>query len=91
MAYLFIGILLGIVLEKFLVPIFETLLELFTYKVSESATISQLNSQAYVADFKREYPETVETSELQPCIGFDTSVTDSCENDDCDCKVKIGF
>ncbi len=71
-SYLCIGIILGIVIERYIFPIMDLKLEAFQYKESEKATIYQLNAQELVAEFNREYPEFSqgETQELMPAIGF---------------------
>ena len=101
MEYLYLGIFLGIILDKFLFPFFELLQERITYSVTVGATRSQMKAQKLVCDFKREYPEVEEIAEQMPAIGFhfpqEESQFDYDEDDDCDCdcdnklKNKIGF
>lgn len=72
LAYLFFGIIVGIVIERFIFPIIDLKLEVFQYKETEKATAYQLNTQELVAEFNREYPEfnQGEVPELTPAIGF---------------------
>lgn len=69
---IFLGILIGLLIEKYLFPIFDTSLEVFNYKQSEKATIYQLNAQEQAVLFSRKYPESsnMPNQELSPAIGF---------------------
>lgn len=71
-SYLFAGIILGILLEKYIFPIIDLKIEVLQYKETEKATVCQLNTQELVAEFNREYPEfnQGEVPELTPAIGF---------------------
>ncbi len=71
-AYLCVGIILGILLEKYIFPIIDLKIEVLQYKETEKATIYQLNAQELLAEFNREYPELSqgEIPELTPAIGF---------------------
>jgi len=95
MEYLYLGIILGIVLNKFIFPFFELLQERITYSVTVGATRSQIKAQKLVCDFQREYPESEEIVEGSPAIGFQYIPEESQfeEDDDCDDKLqnKIGF
>jgi hypothetical protein len=69
---LFIGILIGLLIQKYIFPIIDLWLSVYEYKQSEIITIYQLNAQEQVALFNREYPELDENQnkELTPAIGF---------------------
>lgn len=57
---------------KYIEPILDVLLEVFTYRNSERITEHQLNAQAMTMEFIRAYPESTQdmSQELQPLIGF---------------------
>ena len=93
-SYLCIGIILGIVIERYIFPIIDLKLEVLQYKESEKATIYQLNAQGLVAEFNREYPEfnQGEVPELTPAIGFmHTQQNEDMYEDEEECKNKIGY
>jgi len=70
--FIFIGIFIGILIERYLFVIFDLYLQVFQYKQSVNATMYQLQSQEAVILFNREYPESNDnkTKELSPAIGF---------------------
>lgn len=93
-AYLFIGIIIGIVIERYIFPIIDLKLEVLQYKESEKATIYQLNAQELLALFNREYPELNDTQkpELTPAIGFiHNSPDEDMYYEEENCKNKIGY
>lgn len=92
--YLFVGVIIGILVERYVFPIFDIMHELLTYKAGEKANELQLNVKGMFAEFDRAYPETVEGyQEESPAIGFQISPTMSEFEDDEeeDCNGKIGF
>lgn len=64
--------ILGTFTNRYLIPIFDLLLDVFSYKQSEKVTMYQLNTQELVAEFHRRYPEMNDNQyqELTPTIGF---------------------
>lgn len=94
MTYLFLGILIGILYEKFIVPLIELWTEVYTYKKSIKATEYQLKSTELANEFNKKYPEAKDDSqELQPCIGYHFEAESEeylDEDDNCEDK-KIGF
>lgn len=90
MGYLFIGILCGIVIEKYIFPYFDIKVEVFTHKASVEATAHQLEAQEMAVLFNRQYPETKEPiEEKTPAIGFAINNSETFD-DDCEDR-KIGF
>lgn len=70
---LFIGILLGIMMERYIFPIFDTLLDIFSIKQSKIATKYNISIQKMNLDLIRDYPElTKEDMEQEQihAIGF---------------------
>jgi len=96
MAYLFLGIIIGVVSDKYLFPILDLFLDVFQYKQSEKAADYQLSMQAKTFDFARDYPESQQNNqELQPAIGFvheypEEDFYDE-EDEEENYKGKIGF
>lgn len=97
-SYLFIGIICGILIERYLFPTLDIYLDVFTHKQTEKATDYQLNAQAMTMEFLREYPEANQNyQELQPAIGFCASPEEEQYNDlyeddiDNRLKNKIGY
>ena len=99
---IFLGIVVGVLGYKYILPWFDINLEVYNYKKSVDATDYQLTSQAYLAEFKRDYPETEENyQQKEPCIGFHHPQSEVEELDyeeyecdgNCKCKSKnsIGF
>lgn len=72
----FCGLFVGVLIDKYLFPIFDLLLDVFSYKKSEKATMYQLSAQELAAEFYRKYPEMKndqcqgQYQELTPAIGF---------------------
>lgn len=71
MEYLYLGIIIGVVINKFIFPFFELLQERITYSVTVGATKSQMKAQQVVCDFNRKYPEYEGVAEKSPAIGFE--------------------
>jgi hypothetical protein len=85
---LFLGVILGMLIQKYIFPVFDMLLDIYSYKQSEKVTIYQLNAQEQIALFNREYPEVnnEEIRELTPAIGFTYSNQDNdiyCDDEEC--------
>lgn len=100
MSYLFIffGIFIGILIERYIFVIFDLLIEIFQYKQSNKATNYQLQAKEAVIIFERKYPELNKNSqELTPAIGFNyVDSNDLYENDEededcCNNKRKIKY
>ena len=98
MQYLFIGILLGIVINMYIFPLIDTLFEIYTYKMTEIATVSKIKSESMAREYEIKYPEKEDSS--TNVIGFhydDAAVEDeqydyNDEDEELnDCKNKIGF
>ena len=70
--FIFIGVIIGILCERYLFSILDLYLQVFQHKQSVNATMYQLKSQEAVILFNREYPESNsnKTKELSPAIGF---------------------
>lgn len=54
---IFEGIIIGILVEKYVFPYFEILFEVFTAKRSEEIAAYNANIQSISCDLLREYPE----------------------------------
>lgn len=70
---LFIGILLGIMMERYIFPIFDTLLDIFSIKQSKIATKDNIFMQKMNLDLMRDYPELTKEDmgqEQVHAIGF---------------------
>jgi uncharacterized membrane protein YgaE (UPF0421/DUF939 family) len=91
MQYLFIGILIGIIINTYLLPIFDTLLEIYTYKMSEIATSSKIRAESMVKKYELKYPSIEESA--TNVVGFQYEQPEEIYEDDDleDCKNKIGF
>lgn len=91
MQYLFIGILLGIVIDKYIFPLIDTLFEVFTYKISIKATAYKIQSESIAREYEKKYPEVEETA--TNVVGFHMDNSEEYYDDDIeeDCKNKIGF
>ena len=91
--FIFIGIFIGILIERYLFAIFDLYFQVFQYKKSVKATMYQLQSQEAVILFNREYPESNDnkTKELSPAIGFSCASPneDILYYDDEECKNKF--
>jgi len=70
--FIFIGVIIGILCERYLFVILDLYLQVFQHKQSVNATMYQLQSQEAVILFNREYPESNsnKTKELSSAIGF---------------------
>ena len=67
MEWLFI--IIGIIIAKYIFPIFDVLLECFTYRMTVSATKNDIKAKKIVAEYEKEYGN--ETVERMPAIGFE--------------------
>lgn len=94
---IFIGILLGIIIEKYVFSYFDILYEKFTYKQTITCTKYKVESQTLAKEFELKYGEL---QELPPAIGFkiqssNVECDEDCDDDGCECedikKNKIGF
>jgi len=91
---LFIGIFIGILVELYLFPLLDGLMQVINYKLSEIATTYNLNAQEKAALFYKKYPELNpnQNKELSPAIGF-TCVSPNEDilyyDDDEECKNKF--
>ncbi len=92
MDFLFVGIILGIFIEHYVVPYLDTKFEVFVVKENEKATKHQLNTQAASFDFMRQYPEAQQNNYQcdTQAIGFQYAPSLDYDEDN-DCKNKIGF
>ena len=82
MELLYLGIILGIFIDKYIFPFLDLMQERITYSVTVGATRKQIQAQKIVADFSREYPECSEdVPEKQPAIGFQYVSEDEYEED----------
>jgi hypothetical protein len=94
MQYLFIGIILGIIIEKYVFPFIDTIFEVFTYKISVHATEYKVQSETMAKEFELKYPEVEESATNVIGYQYDDSPDKYYyeEDDDIDdCKNKIGF
>lgn len=91
MEYLFIGLILGIIVDKYIFSIFDIFLEIFQYKMSEIATTSKIKSEIMAREYELKYPEKEESS--TNLIGYQYEQPEEIYEDDelDDCKNKIGF
>lgn len=85
---LFLGVILGMLIQKYIFPVFDMLLDIYSYKQSEKVTIYKLNAQEQIALFNRKYPEVnnEEIRESTPAIGFTYSNQDNdiyCDDEEC--------
>ena len=79
--FLFLGIFLGIIIDKFIFPVFDILLDVFTYAQTEKSSAYQSNVKAKACELIRNYPELqldqqTQPRELHPAIGFIQSPSD---------------
>lgn len=92
---IFIGMVVGVLGYKYVLPWLDMILELNNFKKSVDATSYQLQAQELVALFQREYPETKEVEQKESCIGFHYEQPEEqcCDDEDCEdeCKRSIGF
>lgn len=90
MQYLFLGILFGLVVEKYIFPFLDGLFEVYSYKMSEFATASKIKSESMAREYELKYPETEEIA--TNAIGYQYEPEEECYDEDLeDCKNKIGF
>lgn len=81
---IFEGIIIGILVEKYVFPYFEILFEVYTAKKSKIIANYNADIQAVSYDLMREYPEISNKNTNQEqvnVVGFDCQ-TDSDETDD---------
>lgn len=69
---IFSGLLLGIIIEKYVFPILDILFEIFTAKTSKEITEHNLNIQEMSCELLRAYPELKDgnVAEQINAIGF---------------------
>jgi len=78
---MFIGVLMGILIQQYIFPIFDLLLEVFSIKQSEVATIHNLNIQEMSCEFAREYPE-INANKIQEQTNLIGFTCNSAEDED---------
>lgn len=92
MEYILLGVIIGIVIDKYIFPIFDMLLELLTYQITKLCTSIQIDINL----MSLEYQEMAEQGQpLTPVVGFHAGMEqydEDDEDDDEDNKnKKIGF
>ena len=87
--YLFLGIIIGLLAERFLFPIIDLATEIITYRLSVNATKYQIQSQTIAKEFEKKYPEVEECG--THAIGFHCEdMAEDYDEDDFEDK-RIGF
>ena len=87
----YIGIFIGLMLERYILPIFDTYFEIFNYRKAEQITLHNLNIKAMNLDFTRKYPEASgEPYQQTQAIGFDHPQVQN-EDYNCEDMNRIGF
>lgn len=81
---LFSGLLLGIIIEKYIFPALDIIFEVFTAKTSEIITEHNLNIQSMSCELLRVYPELKDgnVAEQVNAIGFQCQSDDGVEEED---------
>lgn len=69
MVYIFLGIIIGIAINRWISPIFDILLEEFVHKRNIKITKHQLAAQALVREHENKYPNVPEENQTN-AIGF---------------------
>lgn len=91
MEYLLIGLAIGFIVDRYVFPILDMLLEMIQYKVTNKCTAIQIDTNL----LSLEYEEIINSrNELTPAIGFVAgSSHDDLEeyDDDDENRSKIGF
>ncbi len=92
MAHFLVGILVGVCIAKWIIPIIDISFEVYGAKKAIKATQYTLDAQERAINFYRKYPEAKEDSEteLMPAIGYNINNC-NIDEDDSSCKRKIGF
>lgn len=85
----FIGIIFGIIFAKYVFPVFDVLIECFTYKMTVSATRNEVAAKKIVTDFEKEYEEKpsaigFQYAQEESLIDYDEEIDDKLKN-------NIGF
>lgn len=82
---IFIGLLIGLLCEKYIFPALDMLLEVFTAKQSEKIVFHNANIQATNCELLRDYPELGDQNikEQINAIGFEYNAPEDeyCEED----------
>lgn len=80
---IFEGIIIGILVEKYIFPYFEILFEVYTAKKSKIIAKYNADIQKISYDLMREYPEMIKDGNQEPInvVGFECQVDDD-ETDD---------
>lgn len=75
---IFIGILIGVVLARYVFPLFDSVLEMSQYKIGVKTAVNQANIQMIAYQLEKD------CSEKAPLIGFNTeeSISDFLRDDD---------
>jgi hypothetical protein len=75
---LFIGLLIGIMIERYLFPSFDMFLEVLTAKLSENIAVHNANIQATSCELLKQYPELTnkDIQEQINAIGFQCQTSD---------------
>lgn len=90
MEYLLIGLAIGFIVDRYVFPIFDMLLELIQYKITNKCTAIQIDTNL----LSLEYEQIINSgNELAPVIGFvaGSSHDDIDDYDDDENKGRIGF
>lgn len=96
MIYLAVGLALGIVIGRYIFPIFDMLLEMLQYKITQICTIIQVNTNLVSLEYEQ---VANKHNELSPVIGFladrqrddEEFIEEDDEENKANCKSKIGF
>lgn len=80
---LFEGIIIGVLIQMFVLPYFEILFEVYTSKKSKVIAKYNADIQKISYDLMREYPEMIKDGNQEPInvVGFEYQVDDD-ETDD---------
>lgn len=91
MEYVILGLAVGFIVDRYIFPMFDMLLELLQYKITQKCTEVQIDTNL----LSLEYEQIINSgNELTPAIGFvaGSSADDSEDYDDDDeNSKKIGF
>ena len=81
---LFVGIGLGLLIERYVFRIFDIKIDVYQYKNSDIATEYYLNAESMKMEFNRKYPEYQSQKEIQQtdAIGFKYPSLDDSEDDE---------
>jgi len=93
--YLLLGVTAGIILcaifLKYIDPIIQLALELHNFKVNDTATFFNINTQRQTFEFYRQYPEALKDQEINTnAIGFQIDTTPEDDFED-DYEDRMGF